>query len=99
MLIKSKKGWEIPEREATPQEIFFNRRRFLKTTGLVLASAASMGLGACDGEAEESAAGAASSSSVVAVRVTDVSARSPLRMMVRTEITWPRFTSRTKLLI
>jgi sulfoxide reductase catalytic subunit YedY len=63
MLIKSKKGWEIPEREATPQEIFFNRRRFLKTTGLVLASAASMGLGACDGEAEESAAGAASSSS------------------------------------
>lgn len=27
-------SWHIPEREATPEEIYFNRRRFLKTLGL-----------------------------------------------------------------
>lgn len=29
-----KKGWEIPEREATPEAVFVNRRRFLKAAGL-----------------------------------------------------------------
>ena len=30
-LIRVAKSWEIPEREATPQEAFFNRRRFMKS--------------------------------------------------------------------
>lgn len=34
MLIKIPRGWEIPEREATPEEIFTNRRQFIKTMGL-----------------------------------------------------------------
>ncbi len=38
MLIQSKQGWEIPEREVTPEEIYLNRRRFLKLAGLAGAS-------------------------------------------------------------
>jgi sulfoxide reductase catalytic subunit YedY len=34
MLIKIPRGWEIPEREATPEEIFTNRRQFVKKLGL-----------------------------------------------------------------
>jgi sulfoxide reductase catalytic subunit YedY len=34
MLIKTLRGWEIPERDATPEEIFTNRRQFIKTMGL-----------------------------------------------------------------
>ncbi|HTV33386.1 MAG TPA: protein-methionine-sulfoxide reductase catalytic subunit MsrP [Methylocella sp.] len=30
MLIRRRKGWEIADREATPEEIFFKRRAFLK---------------------------------------------------------------------
>lgn len=33
MLIKRKKGWEIPEREATPEHIYMGRRSFLKALG------------------------------------------------------------------
>lgn len=33
VLIRKKKGWEIPERQATPEEIFLNRRRFLQQLG------------------------------------------------------------------
>ena len=29
MLIKRKKGWEIPESQATPEAVFRDRRRFL----------------------------------------------------------------------
>jgi len=29
-----KRGWEIPEREATPEEVFLNRRKFIKSMGL-----------------------------------------------------------------
>ena len=29
-----KRGWEIPEREATPEEVFLNRRKFMKSAGL-----------------------------------------------------------------
>jgi methionine sulfoxide reductase catalytic subunit len=29
MLIKRRKGWEIPEREATPESVFFNRRELI----------------------------------------------------------------------
>lgn len=48
MHIIRRRGWEIPESRATPQEAFFNRRRFLLATGL--ASAA--GLAPVPGRAE-----------------------------------------------
>ena len=41
MFIRHKKGWEIPEREATPEALFFNRRGLMKSavaTGVLLAS-------------------------------------------------------------
>ena len=34
MLIKRKRGWEIPEREATPESVFNDRRRLIKAMGL-----------------------------------------------------------------
>jgi sulfoxide reductase catalytic subunit YedY len=42
MLIKIKRGWEIPEREATPEHIFHDRRRLAKliAAGPILAAAA-----------------------------------------------------------
>ena len=36
MLIKIRKGWEMPEREATPEHIYFNRREILKAAGFSL---------------------------------------------------------------
>ena len=40
MLIKIRRGWEIPERMATPEELVFDRRRVLKSAGaLALAGA------------------------------------------------------------
>jgi sulfoxide reductase catalytic subunit YedY len=35
MLIKIPKGWEIPEREVTPEGIYLNRRRFLTNAAAV----------------------------------------------------------------
>ena len=32
--IRRRRGWEIPEREATPEEVFLDRRRFLRSAGL-----------------------------------------------------------------
>ena len=40
MLIRRPKGWEIPEREATPEAVFLDRRRFL--TGVTAGSAMAM---------------------------------------------------------
>ena len=34
MLIKVRRGWEIPESEATPESVFLDRRRFLAGMGL-----------------------------------------------------------------
>jgi len=45
MFIKTKRGWEIPEREATPEHVFFNRRRFLTGTAAIGAAAALIGCG------------------------------------------------------
>src|SRR5207249_11710116 len=48
MLIRRRPGWEIPERQATPEDAFMNRRRFLVTAaagGLMLAGRG-RGLGA-----------------------------------------------------
>ncbi len=45
MFIKTQRGWEIPEREATPEHVFFNRRRFLTGTAAIGAAAALLGCG------------------------------------------------------
>lgn len=42
MFIKISKGWEIPEREVTPEPVYLNRRRFL-TTAAAAAIAGSVG--------------------------------------------------------
>lgn len=34
MLIKILRGWEMPEREATPEEFYLNRRQFIKKLGM-----------------------------------------------------------------
>ena len=49
MLIKIKRGWELPESAATPEDIFHNRRRLLKTaaTGSMLLAAPAL-LAGCD---------------------------------------------------
>jgi sulfoxide reductase catalytic subunit YedY len=44
MLIRSRKAWEMPEREATPESDYWNRRRFLRAAGFGLAGLASGGL-------------------------------------------------------
>jgi methionine sulfoxide reductase catalytic subunit len=38
MLIKIPRGWEIPERDATPEHVFWNRRELLAAAGLLGAS-------------------------------------------------------------
>ena len=43
MFIKRKKGWEIPESQATPEAVFRNRRGFLTAS---VAGAAAIGSGA-----------------------------------------------------
>ena len=49
MLIRIKRGWEIPESQATPESVFHNRRRLLKAAaaGPLLLGAAGL-LTACD---------------------------------------------------
>src|SRR5499426_3570907 len=39
MLIRIPRGWEIPERLATPEEVYLNRRKFLQTLGITGLSA------------------------------------------------------------
>jgi sulfoxide reductase catalytic subunit YedY len=45
MLVKSKRGWEIPEREATPESLFLARREVVKAMGMgaILAGSALAG--------------------------------------------------------
>lgn len=60
MLIKRRRGWELPESAATPEAIFHDRRRLVKSlaAGPILLSGTATLLAACDGEAgEEKAAG------------------------------------------
>jgi sulfoxide reductase catalytic subunit YedY len=40
MLIKRRAGWELPERAATPEVVFLDRRRFLGASGLALGALA-----------------------------------------------------------
>jgi sulfoxide reductase catalytic subunit YedY len=42
--VKRKKGWEIPERLATPESVYLNRRQILAAGGLGLAAAALPGM-------------------------------------------------------
>lgn len=49
MLIKSSKGWKIPERLATPEPVYINRRRFLQSLGLVGAGVLSGATGCLQG--------------------------------------------------
>lgn len=44
MLIRTWRGWEIPEREATPEPLAFSRRTALKAAGAVLAGAGGLTL-------------------------------------------------------
>src|SRR5690606_28932221 len=60
MLIRRRRGWEIPEAQATPETLFLNRRRLLKSAaagGLLLGSGAL--LAACDEAPAETAQGPA----------------------------------------
>src|SRR5688500_15681058 len=52
MFVKSKRGWEIPESLATPEHVFFNRRKFL-TVGAAIG--ASVVLPACEEKQEAQA--------------------------------------------
>ncbi len=40
-----KRGWEIPEREATPEDAYLNRRKFMRTMGVVSAAGLMLGCG------------------------------------------------------
>src|SRR3546814_961936 len=53
MLIRVKRGWELPESAATPESVFRDRRRLMKAvaTGSILLTAGAT-LGACSAEAE-----------------------------------------------
>ncbi len=60
MYVKRKKGWEIPESQATPEHMFHNRRRFLTTASvgaIAIGGAAYLGMG--EGENAALAQGAA----------------------------------------
>ena len=43
--IRKQRGWEIPEREATPEEVFMNRRRFMVAMGGLSAAGLVAGCG------------------------------------------------------
>jgi sulfoxide reductase catalytic subunit YedY len=56
MLIKIKRGWELPERAATPESVFLDRRRLVKTlaAGPILLGVPGL-LAACDEAPEQTA--------------------------------------------
>ncbi len=56
MLIKTKRGWELPERAATPESVFHNRRRLIKglAAGSILVGAPTL-LAACDDDPTQAA--------------------------------------------
>ncbi|MEQ9143692.1 MAG: protein-methionine-sulfoxide reductase catalytic subunit MsrP [Parvibaculaceae bacterium] len=58
MLIKNRRPWEISENLATPEHVFFNRRQFLKTSGLMAAGLGTGLVAACDDGAEADTGGA-----------------------------------------
>lgn len=58
MLIKRRRGWEIPEREATDEAVYASRRRMLQglAAGSILAPAALAGMGAASARAADAQA-------------------------------------------
>ena len=46
-IIRIRKTWEIPERDVTPESVFFNRRRFLKTLVGASIGGAILGMNGC----------------------------------------------------
>lgn len=52
MWILRRKGWEIPESEATPEEVFFNRRRFMAAGASALATIGGAGVAQLGGTAQ-----------------------------------------------
>ncbi len=61
MLIKSPRRWEIPEREATPEHIFVNRRKLITSAGLIAAGPSLLALPGCDEAESQSASETAAS--------------------------------------
>ncbi len=56
MLIRSRRGWEIPEAQITPEHVFLNRRAFMTgSAGLLAAAAMPAGLRSAFAEADPSA--------------------------------------------
>lgn len=55
MLIKRPQGWELPENQATPEHVFFNRRAFMAGAGAAAAIAGSGAFSALHGARAEEA--------------------------------------------
>ncbi len=53
VLIKSFKTWEIPEHQITPEELFFNRRRFMKSLIGAGLAATALPLVGCESKKED----------------------------------------------
>ena len=53
--IKIPRSWEIPEREATSEALYYDRRGFLKTLGLASVGATLLAGGACNSATEDEA--------------------------------------------
>jgi sulfoxide reductase catalytic subunit YedY len=49
MLIRIPRGWEIPEREVTPERVYLNRRKFLAGASAALAGMGSLVVPGGDG--------------------------------------------------
>src|SRR5262249_40946844 len=55
MLIRLRLGWEIPERLATPEGVYLNRRKFLQAVGITSLSAFGV-LAGCEHKAQSQSA-------------------------------------------
>ena len=56
MLIKRRQGWEAPGREITPEDVFFGRRKAMKSMALIGGAVAAGGLGLSSARADDAAA-------------------------------------------
>ena len=90
MLIRNKRGWEIGEDAVTPEDIFVERRRLVKTLALgpILAPAASFLLAGC-GEEDAAATSAKNGNSAEAASADPSASLYPVMRNPRYEITRP----------
>ncbi len=88
MLIRNKRGWEIGEDAATPEDIFVQRRRLVKAlaVGPILAPAASFLLAGC-GEEDSAATAAKNGNSAEAAPADPSASLYPVMRNPRYEIT------------